>query len=782
MLETNFRIVEPGVELCLEVRRAQVTGQDLTVDLLNRACDAIRRRYGLAAVHDGESSEILVASTKPVPKLSLDDKDWYLEVSDSGRARVLRFKSAGEAFLLAQLFERGLMARLERETPLWTIKMAPRIFYEPQAFTTAQDVAAYQRFELSSEAIEGVGVGLAVELSTAFFTTRTVADYFRDDLSEEEQERLQERFDRLRNRRGNKMGTLLYDNGKTKTTCYFDSFPRGTTTSSTGVIMVEGHRYSSLADYYKEAHGVTVRGDEPVAKVLFKRPDKKTPKKGLDRPLFVCANMLRLRVMNNSLPGDLKKVDKVVADERARSVSRFWERFDHAPLGKGMPRVSREFWRPAGGRSFRVEHPDLVFGGGHVLRAPRNSSVDAHKEFFRRRQEFLDRYGCYDVPPAVKRVLYVAVPQITPEAEAARAAEDVTAKLSKWVRKKIEWELVPYKTLDDAFSRLRRVADPGLVLFIFVDDDGGEYYLVSHQLKEWRVKRVTHQTLRRKAALLRLSESGNGNRSGAVVPQRALRDWDSFIEMTALDVLQQMDCVPWTITRPLNYPAQLSIDVGEKHRHFALSLLICQQAPADPQFWIDTVPFDKTDLQAETINSTILADAIKIVCQRPVSKRPEFTPLPRLLVVRDGRKCGDELETILGLRDELVRMGFLSESAEIHVVDAHKNSVKGQRLWERCERDGRVRNALEGHAVLLNRRKAVLINTGAATLTQGTAEPVVLKSHDDRVNMRAVAGDFHVTSHFNYSSPGVAQRLALGLKRTDDVLKNRAAQEIKFLQ
>ncbi len=401
---------------------------------------------------------------------------------------------------------------------------------------------------------------------------------------------------------------------------------------------------------------------------------------------------------------------------------------------------------------------------------------------FRKRQEFLDKFGCYDVPPTVKRLLHVAVPDTTKECEAVRVAENITARLSRWVHKKVDWELVKYKSLDDAFTRLRRVPDPGIVLFIFDDDDGSAYYLVSHQLKDWRVKRITTQMLRRKAAKLMLSENGDERHSQVIVSHKAQRDWDSFIEMSALDVLQQMDCVPWTINRPLHYPAHLAIDVGEKHRHFALSLLICQPWEADPRFWLDTVPFEKTDLQTETINGTILGDAIKTVCGRPISKRPQFTPLPRLLVIRDGRYCGDELEAIMNQRDELTRIGFLSTDAEIHVVNAHKNSVKGQRLWERSESDGIARNALEGQVLLINRRKVVLTNTGAATLKQATAEPIVLETWDERIDMCEVASDFHTTSHFNYSSPSVAQRLAVVLKRTDDVLKNRAAQEIKFLQ
>jgi hypothetical protein len=128
MLETNIRIVKPGVDLSLEVRVVQITGQDITPDLINKACDAIRRRYGLAAVPGEETSQILVASRRSIKRLKLQEENWCIEVSDTNRTKLLRFTSQNEAIQLAHLFERGLMARLERETCLWTIKMFPVFF------------------------------------------------------------------------------------------------------------------------------------------------------------------------------------------------------------------------------------------------------------------------------------------------------------------------------------------------------------------------------------------------------------------------------------------------------------------------------------------------------------------------------------------------------------------------------------------------------------------------------------------------------------------------------
>ena len=119
MLETNIRIVEPGVNLCFNARVAKVVTQDLSPDLLQKACGALRKRHALAAVVNSDGASLLVAAKGPVPNVVVQDEDWRLEVSDSGRTYQLRFADLGDRPLLAQLLERAMTARLEHHTKLW---------------------------------------------------------------------------------------------------------------------------------------------------------------------------------------------------------------------------------------------------------------------------------------------------------------------------------------------------------------------------------------------------------------------------------------------------------------------------------------------------------------------------------------------------------------------------------------------------------------------------------------------------------------------------------------
>lgn len=766
MLETNIRIVEEGVNLCLNARVAEIVAQDLSPDLLQKACSALRKRHGLAAVVNSDKASLLVATKGRVPNVVVQDEDWRMEVKDSGHARQLCFADFSDRPLLAQLLERAMTAHLEHHTKLWKLD-GYRVWYEPTPFQTAEDIAAYQRFEISSIAIEGVGIGMIVDISTAFFTVLTVADFFRESLPKADKERYREQFEYLSARQSGFKGTLLYDFGKDRHKCYFDSFCPGVTTATTEGFRLQGQNYESLQDYYNRKHGVSVGPDEPVAKVSFR---------GIDRAQPVLARALRLRVANEALPDDLKNVDKVSPKDRCAEIERFWTRLGNIPFGEGLPKVERSFWRPPKNKTMLLKCPDLAFANGRILQAPLDGQVDDHRAYYRERDALLDEVGCLRVPPALTRVLHVVVPEKVGEAITNQLAEDITERLSRWTRIEIVPEVVMYKTVDDALTQLRRETKPGVVLFVFEDEDPATYHNLAYELKDWRIKRITYANLRRFANQFRFLTKGHNGSSGRTVATYVPKGWKSFVEMNSLDVLQQMDCIPWSIASSLHYEAQLVIDVGEDRRHFALSLLICRPGSSEPSFRIDSVVPIKSDTKRETINEIVLCDEIVRLCKRATIAG--FQRLPSMLVLRDGHECGLEMDAIRNARAKLIESGFFEKDPGIDTVDFHKKSVKGIRLWDR-DRSGEVRHCLEGTPLLLDARTVVLVNTGAATLTQGTAEPIMLVSRGEGNDMKAVAEYVHATSQLNWSSPRVAQRLPLPLKRTDDELKNRAAQEIR---
>lgn len=760
MLETNIRIVEPGPDLQLTVQCAEVNGQEITADLMQKACNHLSVRYGLAAVISLDKKKLLVATENPVPTFELKGEDWHLEVKDAGYSKTLKFHNQSEQLLLAQLIERTFIARLIKRRKLWDYDSL-RIWYEPQAFKTRDGVNAYHRYEVSAIAIQNVGVGICVDVGTAFFSSKTVADYFVKGISEIEEARLQSEFERFSLRQKDRKGTLKYDFGKNKHKCYFDSFMQGTTAGTPGTLRVEGVTYTSLQDYYKRKHQLEVKPDEPVAKVSFK---------GIDRAQQVVARFLTLSVGNEALPSSLKQIDKLTPQERCDLLERFWQSLGDEPLGRAMPKVKPHFYRPPRSSYFKATPPALLFADGRRLEAPRDNSLNELKAYYRERILLLDEVGCLDVPPAIQRTIYVAVPDYISEPVAIKLANDIAAKLSLWTRKEIVPELVFYKTIDDAIVQLKRYDDAGLVLFVFNQENPTTYFHLSYELKDWRIKRITAANLLKQTRQMLFSPDGT---EATQIP----KGWNSFVEMNALDLVQLMNCIPWCFADELEYEAQLVIDVGADRRYFALSLLINRHNSSEP-LRLETVVHAKCDHKKETINEVILCDEIVKLCQRAGADRFDFKPLNSMLTVRDGRDCGRELQAIECAQTKLTNLGFFSPDAKLDTIDAFKTSVKGIRLWDRTKY-GEVRLCLEGSGLLLDSQTVVLVNTGAATLRQGTAEPVMLVARGDNINITQVANYFHATCQLNWSSPKVAQRISIALKRTDDELKNRAAQEMR---
>jgi len=740
----------PGPNLCLDARGVEVITQDPSPELRERACNALRQR-GIAAVPYHSGPELLVSIHKQVPEEAICEDDCRVDLKDSGKIRKLRFVDTKDKDLLTKLIERCLIIEIGRRTDMWRLD-SPRIWYMPKPFMTIDDIAAYRRFEISAIPIESVGVGIVIDVGTAFFTVSTIADFFRKDVSEMEQKQLRKQFEFLSKRQHGQKGSLLYDLGHKKGKCYFIECLPDTTCATTGILRVKGHDYPSLLDYYHQKYpSLSVKADDTVARVSFPT---------LDRPQKVAANKLHLRVMNKSLPKDLKQVDKITPKDRRNLIEEFWAGLGEDPLGQEMPTVAAQLWQPASDKIMNIKPPNLLFARDQILSSPSNGNLERYKEYFHKRSPLIREAGCFIVPSAVTRTIYYAVPDKTNNTMAIKLAEDITTHISGWTRVSMDPKIISYRNLEDAFSQLNREKQPGMVVFVFEDDDPATYFMVSYELKRWRVKRITY-----KIFLYKFRRGGS--------------KWQSFTEMCALDVLQQLDCIPWTIEGPLHYESQLAIDVGKDHRYFALSLLKCLPQPAVPSFWIGTSVELKPDPKLETINEIFLRDKIIELFMR--LEQLQRAPLRSALILRDGRKSGRESEGIYAAKEELIRRGMLNKDVRMDIVDIHKHTVKGIRIWDFIS-ESDVRHALEGKALFLDDATVIVTNTGAATLRQGTADPLMLVARGEGINMVHVVEDVHTTTHLNYSSPGTAQRLPLVLKRTDDELESRAAQEIRRIR
>ena len=748
MTETNLNIVKPGAGLYLRTRVVEVEALNPTPRLLEVLCKRLRTDRGLIAVRHGENA-LLIASEHLFASVSLEGSDWVAALKDAG-ALTLRFCNLADQRAMAQLIERQLLHAVASRTDLWNYG-SPRHWYEPVPFKRVQDVDAYRRFEISVLPVEKVGIGISVAVGTAFFTNRTVADYFDRSLPGPEYRRRQRRFDQLSQRQIEQRGTLLYDAGKSYQTAYFARFAQKTC-GAISPLKVKGVRYASLHDYYQtNGSMLDVSPADGVAYVSFGGNAIKGPQP-------VAAKQLRLRVFTDALPNALRTVSQLKPHIREKEAAQLWAKLGANPLGGIAPGIRIDYWRPNKDAFLRLNFPDLLFHGGAVLKGP-PMPVDAQaiRTYHRRKLDLLNQHGCWYVPLTLPRLVYQAVPESISDALAQKHAAAIEARLKRWTRINVKVKTVCYKTLEDAFQQLRT---PGvresLVVFVFQEASSLTYATIAQELTGWRVKRVKDVTLNEQE-------------------REAASAWSSFVDMTCLDLLQELGCAPWGFATKQPFDAALVIDVGQNKETFALSLMLTRN---DFAFRLETATYSKADTRKETIHPKVLGNAVIDLFRRADIEPSDL--IDSLLVLRDGRLCGEELEALKGaVRTELVKEKFLNPNGEVTAVEVRKQTQNGIRAWRRD--NGRIETELENTAFKLDSGSAVLLTTGAPTTHQGTPVPLLVTAVEPSTGLTRVVQAISSMTQLNWSSPKVAQRYPQPLKRTDDALKVTYQLAIKRL-
>ncbi len=397
IVETNIRIVRPGLGLWIATRSVNLEGTPPTPKILESVCAKLQHRYGLAATPlPGKPPSLIIASRNPVPKIELKDDDWEITISDAGRATRLTLNDSLGVELMPSLIERSILAQIERRTSRWAIVGSPRHWYERYSFIKRQGVKAYRRVVIGTLVVDEVGIGVAADVETSFFTAQPLAWFFDSTQPREEQVYRRQLFDEMAARQQGQ-GTLVYYNGRNYSQCYFVEAPEGLTCEKTKTVRAHRKSYSSLLDYYqKEYPDLTVRPDTPAIYVSFKN---------ISQPQPVAADRVWLRIFNDSVPESLTGIAQLSPEQRRSYIQEFWKEIEPHPIGQVAPGLQAGFWRPKPGRVWHIPGPDLEYGQGRIQHAPTaESSEEERKNYYRDRMKMLEGGGCYGVPLAVRTV------------------------------------------------------------------------------------------------------------------------------------------------------------------------------------------------------------------------------------------------------------------------------------------------------------------------------------------------------------------------------------------
>jgi len=765
-IETNIKLFHQRKDLYVWVRHAHLSGPHLSQDSAEKVCVKLASERGLAAVvkPHSNSSQLLVATKHDVRQMIVEVSDLSFTLTDANepKERITLASSYGER-VLPSLLVRAMTIKLMR-SEFWSFD-STRLWYEPEPFDNAEGIDAYRRYKIGAAPMDEEGVGITVDVQTAFFSSQSLAWFFDRSVGRDEQQHRHQVFQRLSLRQDDQKGTLLYTIGNKHVKCYFVDAP-GRTCNETGAFTVQGTKYQSLTDYYRKKHSaLNFNPDGEAILVSFK---------GLDgKPKWVAAELLRVRVMNDALPRELSSLGIIPADRR-ELIMYFWEKLGDRPFGWVAPKPTPRFWRPDNSRVARLPLPSLCFGKSALLLAPTQQSRQAYRDHYAKRLEYLDELGCWKTPHDMPRTLYFAYPSEVDSTAVTQFASAITQRISNWTGKDIKFASpIPYHSIHDAKQKLQQQADRGMLILV-LDDEPSSYYDAAYQLDRWRIKRLTPRSLMRHYS--GLTKGWYDRRSRRHDKQKGRDRWDNYIALNALDILQLLDAYPYVYEGTQGYEAQLFIDVGYSRRDFIITLLIARDDSKRPSFDIASIPIPKPDTKRESINPRILADKIVELISGRLWRR--FDPFESLLVQRDGRFCGDEVQAVLSAVDRLKQLGLVSRNATVELVDLRKTSQNPVRLWE-ISHYGDVTNPLEGTALRLNAKTIVIASTGQATLRQGTANPFTLVGNDYCNEIDRAGRAVFAATQLNWSSPRVAQRLPLHVKNSDEELQDRAAQLVR---
>jgi hypothetical protein len=746
-MEASTRIFQPGVNLSQAVHIVELEGSRLNNEQLERVCSNLRNGYGLGAIpfdRTGERQSILVIAARNLNGLKVREGTWVITLIDNGNTKDLSFQSEPDRQLLTDLLTRALFARLEQSSDFRRMD-TPKIWYDTKPFASENDIVAYRRFNISGIPIDNEGIGIAIHVETAFFTNRTVQYYFSTGRKE--------RFMQLTSRQEGAKGTLLYKLGNKRLKCYFVDYCEGMTCATTGKLTIEGHSYESLHDYYtKKYPDLTFNPSDKVAKVSFDG--------NLSGGVPVSADMLFVRVMNDALPASLKRLDKIIPYKRKQAENEFWAKIGRTPLSNSSLKLEERDWQPGPKNHFQLPLPNIIFNKERVLQAPTFKNKRTYANYFQDIKDILDEVGCYHVPANISRTIHFPFSSNVPKWLQERFSTDIVRKVSALTGKEIKSEILNYQyTYSEIFLQLRPVQS-GMIAFTMVDDPA-MYYEIESELKRFDIKRITEATLYEQAQFLE---------------KNRVSRWNSFIDLCAYDIVIQMRCIPYLPELSNTYDAMLVMDVGDKSKFYGVSLLINKiEGRKLMPIIISNTHYKVDSKAAEQINEKQLEMRI-IEVFNEAKKKARFGPINRILVVRDGKICGNEQAAVDTAARLLIKDNTFSVNAVVDTVDLHKTSMKEVRLTHTS--NGFTDNVLEGTAVLLDKKNMILSTTGSGTLKMGTANPLILQTRNASLNLLEVARYLLDSCLFNFNSPSVAQRLPFPVKELDDKLKIKLLQHI----
>jgi hypothetical protein len=244
--------------------------------------------------------------------------------------------------------------------------------------------------------------------------------------------------------------------------------------------------------------------------------------------------------------------------------------------------------------------------------------------------------------------------------------------------------------------------------------------------------------------------------------ERVAKRYSAYLRHAALGMLQINRKWPWVLATPLHYDVHVGIEV--QNRKVGLTFVY----GGGKEYLFRVAKSNHSEKLSARLLKTELYAALK-------EDLRAFGVHPRSIVFhRGGRSFPGEVYGIRLAMLELQKEGVLSQGCEWGVVELHRKSARGLRVFDGDS--SRVNNPQIGTFSVINESSGVVCTTGTPFLRKGTASPVQVTMVEGALDVGLVLRDTFNLSHLAWSSPEMCSRLPVTLRLADQFLKPLAAQ------
>ncbi|HUV01944.1 MAG TPA: Piwi domain-containing protein [Desulfobacteria bacterium] len=242
-----------------------------------------------------------------------------------------------------------------------------------------------------------------------------------------------------------------------------------------------------------------------------------------------------------------------------------------------------------------------------------------------------------------------------------------------------------------------------------------------------------------------------------------LRKYKNMIFVTAVGFAAKMGFKPWVLQTQLSADCYIGLDVGGDRSHVMGNCYIIDKSGTYMEIG-KTIP-QRGEAISEDTMVEIVSDAIFDSIRK---YKDESARIKSIVIHRDGEIRKSEKNGISDAISRLKKEGLLPEVINCYGVELRK--LNPFRIYEGDNETAQMCGI--GSVTLLSNSDAILATTGAPSLTQGTANPLLTKvvSFEGTFDIKEVCRDVLYLSELNWGSPLRGMKMPVTIKIAEDVI------------